>query len=351
MITGNRGEWSEIYTFMRLLGDGRIYAADENLCRIETMYFPIIKIIREEIKNSKYEYLTGNKIQIFYNDNLIKEVNSSEFASEANTVFEEIIRNNGTFGIESAEDFMHSIYVNKLAAPAQDKSDITMKLHDIQTGYENIVGFSIKSELGNPPTLLNAGKTTNFIYEIIHPNLNINRINNISTKQKIKDRLEEICSHCQRIDFFRVDNEIFNDNLQMIDSQMPKMLSYLLKFYYVEGISNCLELLNKLIASNPLNKSAQFYSYKMKEFLCAVALGMKPATVWDGRDEATGGYIVVKADGDVLAYHIYNRDSFKEYLLRNTRLETASSSRHEFGSLYEMDGRVYIKLNLQIRFK
>ena len=32
---------------------------------------------------------------------------------------------------------------------------------------------------------------------------------------------------------------------------------------------------------------------------------MKPATVWDDVDEATGGYIVVTKESNVLAYHIY----------------------------------------------
>jgi len=31
MITGNKGEWSEAYVFLKLLGDGKLYAADQNL--------------------------------------------------------------------------------------------------------------------------------------------------------------------------------------------------------------------------------------------------------------------------------------------------------------------------------
>ena len=42
MITGNKGEWSEAYALLRLLGLGRLYAADEKLNKIENMYFPII---------------------------------------------------------------------------------------------------------------------------------------------------------------------------------------------------------------------------------------------------------------------------------------------------------------------
>ena len=42
---------------------------------------------------------------------------------------------------------------------------------------------------------------------------------------------------------------------------------------------------------------------------------------------------------------------FEEYLLHNTHLERASSSRHDFYRIYEEEGQLFIKLNLQIRFK
>ena len=75
------------------------------------------------------------------------------------------------------------------------------------------------------------------------------------------------------------------------------------------------------------------------------------AKPWDGLDEANGGYIIVKADGEILAYHIYNRNFFEQYLLDNTILERASTSRHDYMSLYEENGEMFIKLNLQIRFR
>jgi len=85
--------------------------------------------------------------------------------------------------------------------------------------------------------------------------------------------------------------------------------------------------------------------------LTDIALGMTPSKVWSGIYDATGGYLIVKENGDVLCYHIYNRNHFEDYLFNNTKLETASSTRHEFGNLYEKNGQFYFKLNLQIRFK
>ena len=52
-ITGNKGEWSEIYALFRLLGEGKVHAGDADLNKLD-LYYPILNIIREESK--KYEY-------------------------------------------------------------------------------------------------------------------------------------------------------------------------------------------------------------------------------------------------------------------------------------------------------
>lgn len=47
-LTGNKGEWSEIYTLFKLLGDGVVYAGDQNLNKIQDLFYPIIMILRQE---------------------------------------------------------------------------------------------------------------------------------------------------------------------------------------------------------------------------------------------------------------------------------------------------------------
>tara|TARA_R110000868_G_C10909038_1_gene764824 strand:+ start:626 stop:865 length:240 start_codon:yes stop_codon:yes gene_type:complete len=77
---------------------------------------------------------------------------------------------------------------------------------------------------------------------------------------------------------------------------------------------------------------------------------MMPSKVWTGQYDSTGRYLIVKENGDVLCYHIYNKNEFEDYLFNNTKLDTASSSRHDFGMIYKENGKLYFKLNLQIRF-
>jgi len=82
----------------------------------------------------------------------------------------------------------------------------------------------------------------------------------------------------------------------------------------------------------------------------ASTLGMKPAIPWDGSDESSGGGISVSADNDAIAYHLYHSNAFRSFLLRNTRFDGAVATRYGCATLYEENGELLTKLNLQIRF-
>lgn len=224
-------------------------------------------------------------------------------------------------------------------------------LHDIHTGYEGCCGFSIKSELGSASTLLNASSATNFIYDIFGISDAIaHDINSIESRNKIIDRIKKI-NEISFLAFFGAENKTFHDNLFLIDSNMEMILGESLKYYYQQGISKCEDIVKELEKNNPCFAPIPgFYRYKFKKFLCAIALGMMPSKPWSGYDEANGGYIVVTTKGDIIAYHIYNRDIFENYLLSNTKFERGSTSKHGFASVYKENDNYRIKLNLQIRF-
>ena len=356
MITGNKGEWSEAYVLLRLLAQGKMYAADENLEQIDDMYFPILKILREEIANRKYEDAVNaqdRKIDIYYNGQLVQSHSQEQFCAEADYLYDKIVEGgNRAFAIEKTEEFLKDIGCERLAAPSSDKTDISMQIYDINTGYSPVCGFSIKSEIGNAPTLINATGATNFIYEVEGlSDEQIDSINAIDTRTKIKDRMERIFNEASSVKFVKVSSDVFSNNLMLIDSRLHEIVAASLVCHYKDGYTTCRDVVNALEQANSLSFPVSgFYTYKFKELLCCAALGMTPATAWDGHDEANGGYIVVTSKGNVLAYHIYNRDFFKEYLMNNTKYERASTSRHGYASLYKENGKTYIKLNLQIRF-
>lgn len=356
-ITGNKGEWSELYAFIKLLYLGKLYAADENVNRIDDIYFPILKIIREEESNQLTEYIINAKngeVEIVIENKTVAIISKDILKEMSEDLLSKILAgSNRAFEIDNAINMMERLSVTKITAPSSDKTDITMQIHDINTGFNPICGFSIKSELGSAPTLLNASGATNFIYEVTNiSNEDIKRINSINTSTKLIDRMNAICEK-GKFNYIRVSNEKFSDNLMLIDSNMEKIIAEMVLDYYQNNECQCNKLIERLEERNPLGypTGKGFYEYKFKKFLCSVALGMMPSKSWNGKDEANGGYVIVKEDGDVLAYHIYNRNAFEEYLLNNTKLERGSSTRHDFGSLYVSDdNKVYINLNLQIRF-
>lgn len=355
-LTGNVGEWSEVYVLLKLLAEGKLYSAKDNLRPDEELYFPLLKVMRKESGNKDVEFSINRESEYVYvtiDGNKKDEVPFSRFSEKAERLYEVIeAKRTTTFSVPDIEYFLVDLGCESIKAASNKKADITVQIHDPQTGYEPVCGFSIKSQLGNPSTLLNAGKTTNFAFRVEGLSQDeIERINSIEGKQKIISRINAIYEQASEVTFEKVTNETFARNLMLVDSRMPEIIAEALLVYYRDGRRRLKDIVDLLEKRNPLEfPSPGFYLYKVKKFLCAVALGLKPASIWDGNDEANGGYIIVTASGDVVAYSIYNRNNFEDYLLANTCLEKASTSRHEFASLYKADDAVYVNLNLQIRF-
>ncbi len=176
--------------------------------------------------------------------------------------------------------------------------------------------------------------------------------NDINTKNKINDRLSFLLKQgCIILNLGRLQSRQFQENLEFIDSLMPNLLGKVLLLAYLTGIKKVSSVIDVIENNNPLcftNK--KMYEYKMKKFLCACALGMTPEKEWEGKEDATGGYIVVKHDGSVLCYNLYNRNEFEQYLFDYTYFDSSSTSRYAYAYVYKDNEKYYIKLNLKVRF-
>ena len=360
MLTGNRGEWSEIYVFLKLLAEGKLHAADADLNADPDAYYPVIRIVRSGNGWTRHYCRNGDVVMNDgENGTTLKRVSVAEFLKQSTELLGVIERAKGSFPIPSIEAFLRTIDVSSLAASSLDKADIKITVHDQRTNKNPELGFSIKSMLGKNSTLFNAGQTTNFVYEIVGDStasLDLEKINAIVDEPMIASRLEFIRSVGCKLEFDRVESTTLQSNLRLIDGDLPRILADLLKLKYSSFSPLGLPELTSMLASlNPLafdlSQGHPMYEHKVKNFLTDSALGMTPSKVWCGSYSATGGMIIVKQDGEVVCYHIYNRREFQEYLFRNSKLEQASTSRYGFGTLYRDAGKVFIKLNLQVRFK
>ena len=364
VIRQNKGEWSELYAFIRLLKEGKIYAADESVNKIDNIFFPILRMLRKENEDQCFDYVTGPIIRICRNGKEVNTVSVEKIKKNADILFAKIFSGTesgekGAFEIPELSDFLSDMNISKVKAPSVDKVDITMQVHDIKTGYEPVLGFSVKSDVGSPPTLLNSGMNTRFRYEIhgiTDSDMNaINAIDKSVTREYMKERMSELFNRASSVEYHSMLDQTYEDNLFLIDSMLPQIYAnFILLHFKTMNFKHmdCRNTCSVLDQINPLNhRKKNIYTYKIKKLLCASALGMTPGKEWNGVEAATGGYLIVKRDGEVLCYHLYNRNFFEDYLLNNTVIDRPSASRHKYGSIFKEEKRFFIDLNIQIRFK
>ena len=358
-LRGNKGEWSEVYVLFKLLGGGYLEAGNENLEAVANIIYPIIKIIRNKVEKELAYDFSDEIVIIRSNMMEVCRIPVADFISKASELLQFIKKGEGSsFAIPELDQFLDQCQITALKAGSQSKADIRVVIHDTKLMQEQEIGFSIKSQIGGTSTLLNSSEATNFIYEIQGwqpTDAEVKAINSISDGKKIKSRTKAIIDAGGNLKFRKILSQTFESNLVLIDSCMPKIVSEIILLYYLSGVNECSDSVIKLQETNPLqfnlSGSHKFYEYKIKRLLSDIALGMTPSTVWTGVYDATGGYIVVKDSGDILCYHVYNRNEFENYLLKNTKLDSPSSTRHKYGVIYRDENqKLFFRLNLQIRF-
>lgn len=357
-MKANKGEWAELYSFFKILDEKKLFAADKNLEIIPDKFFVFKKIFRNETNKTEKIYdISGSDIVILDNQgNVLKTIKDEDLPEKIKAVFSKIKETKSTtFEILEAEKLMDEFLCNQIKASSSHKADIEAEIYDRITETIKPLGFSVKSMIGGASTLLNAGKTTNFIFEVNNINeKDINEINAISTKSKVQDRVKAIYDKSGSLNFKKVAKKEFEANLRKIDTVFPLFISQMLIDFFLVKCNKVSELTELLAKNIPLQEqyglSYSDYEFKVKNFLQSTALGMIPSKIWDGFTKAYGGYIIVRNDGVVICYHLYNRDEFLSYLYENTKFESASTSRHDYGKIYLEDGRLLFNLNLQVRF-
>jgi hypothetical protein len=250
--------------------------------------------------------------------------------------------------------------LDQISDDRKETADIRIVIHDPVTQFEPLLGFSIKSYLGNKPTLFNAGKPSNILFQI-SPDLDDSQYKFLNSMETYGERVRWLDSNGFKFKFSKIKNEFFKSNLELVDSRMPEIMGNIILDRHLGGPNKLIDLTERISKLNPCNfnmdLNPNFYFYKIKRFLVDSALGMKAGSLWTGNYSANGGYIAIKDDGELVCYHIYNWNSFQNYLIQNTKIDFPDSSpnRCDYGRIlkcYEVDENQgsYIKLNFQIRF-
>ena len=363
----NKGEWSEAYAFVKLIGEGMVFGSDEDLNKIPDKLYPILKVFKDEIKKY-YETNADEGIvnMVNYEGDIIASFESSKFIDIADKSLDIITHAEGrSFEVPIMKNFLNDIGIINFKSSSVKKEDIKMELFDRILDKSEILTFSIKSEIGSKPTLLNASGLTNFTFEVEGMSDDefeyLNSINKEFNRKWLKIKFhkifEGVVNGNYKIKLFDDKNNVLYQNLRLIDSNLPQMLAFMLFYFYSHEKSTDIQLLtDKLIEFNPLklgdDEKDIFYKKKISEFIEAVTFGMMPNIKWNGNYEITGGLLTVKKDGEIVCHHIfYDNIALKNYLFKNTKLESPSTTRHEYGQLFKEDDKILFKLNLQLRLK
>lgn len=354
-LKGNIGEWSELYALGYLLINAGAYAADENQNAIPEVFHKVLQVFISE-KNGVPEthYKIGSsQIAVLISGSEIATIDRSLLEAAVKYMLSELADGNHkrTFELLSGSGLAKLIHRSRISASSSEhENDLDLVMEDPATGAQTPrVGFNIKSQIGGRSTLLNASGATNFVYKIIPTNPSTKMAYPSFEHGKHRLNLKKLYEAGYKLEFEKTSSDIFYKSLILLDMQFPHYLAKVLLHSYLSGEDAYSKAVNSVFDSENLNSRQP--RFKLKEFLGAVAMGLRPSLEWDGDTTKFSGILVVKNNGEVVFYYLYNRKNFEEYLFNNVSFERPSTSRHKYGSIYQEDGIDKIKLNLQIRFK
>lgn len=426
-IKGNRGEWGEFYTFLRLIKDGVMiehgdeskkihYVSDVILLnpnrikfkfrpkKIETrnkeeniIHGPIPEH-DDEIKEGKVYIFNENELGGF-NEKPVGEFDKQIFIEACDGLGESLIehkKSRGTFSLDKnhpAMILLTKLNVENIKADSLSKADITVTHAHIENEETKLDtrNYSIKSSLGSHATLFNAGKNSNVVYKILpiekdgkpfneeleqkfnSINLTKNKKGSDETKESpnIKERMKFLAEEGYELVYSHIPNNTFKENIEKCFKGAEMLIQGMLLAYYnpKEGAlksSKLYSFIENQVAYDPLGlkekmtleERTSHYESLTKNLLLNMAMGMTASTEYK-KDELTqlltGGILLleeVDSEYRLFCRSIENPLELEDYLLHNTKLETASTSRHDFAKAYYNDeSKCYeVKLNLQIRF-
>jgi type II restriction enzyme len=348
MNSANRGEWSELYAIGYLLLNGGGFGADENARRDTSIFYKVLQVVDNPSGGLETIYtLENSEIQVTKDGIGIVTIKKENLAPSLDAFFKALVQESGSraFSLPSGDALLKLLMRDRLSSSSSNIEDLHLILEDIETKIATTRrSFNIKSEIGSPATIFNASGSTNLTFKILgNP-----KPESFPSASPVKTNLHALVDKGYSLEFVEYDNSTFHQSLENIDSKLPDFLAELMLSYYLSSTTNLASLCHSTWSDEKQGNTLQIS--KIKKFLSAASMGLRANKIWSGYPEDFGGLLLVKENGDVLFYYLYNLQKFEDYLFKHLRFETPSASRHGFGQVYEYKGEARIKLNLQIRF-
>lgn len=348
-------EWCELYAFFRLLADGKVVLGTPEAKKSEN-YCPVSLIQREEHDGTRRYYIEKEVIRI-EGETGTKTLPREDFGVVAGLILQAVKSSaeNDVTSPDGVEEFLDEASIYDLEAKTEDRTDFSVAFWHPESP---LTGLNVRSRLSAMNPLLDGGRAANLKLEqsgIKFATPTVNKINALpESPNEVAERMMLIERLGGILKYSDVADRVFRSNLQMIDLHFPRVLIEMVRMMHLDGITRISELTEMIKQINPLkikdeliNKHC-FYEFKVKQFLMALALGMRPAKIYNGQDSAVEGILLVDGSGEVLCYHKSEKETMENFLFLNTRLEKGSLDKDKYGFLEKENGTYYFKLNAKI---
>ena len=350
LLSGNKGEWSEIYVLLKLLNAGSLYFTDDN-DKSKVRCYLIDKIIRNDgLKTIEYS-IDENLVAVKINGEKAATIDTDYLESASRQLFIEILNGKNSFALPEFQSILESMDCLFFQSKNKRNPYMSVIMHQKDSITSSQIQFKIMSQIGSAPTVINASRSTNIEY-ILDGNIDdeiMTAANNYfqsDSSSKIIDGMLYLRTKKIRLMFNKTSNPIFQENLNAIDNKLPSLISDMMLLHYRDGIYRIKKQIDSI---NQFNRYNDKERTMIEKLLVNYLKGLKTAERWDSREQSDIGIMVVNKDGSLLNYTSADSKEFRNYLINNTKTETPSTKRHDYAYVYKRDGAYYIQLNLQVR--
>lgn len=327
----NKGEWTEAYVFMRLLGDERVYGDTSSLIKDDSTYIDIINIIHNEPDQILiFERFIDKKVES-KDGEAIRVITAPEISEYARVLYDNIktLTSKRVIEVAIVQEYLESLGVDTPKANLSEsaktkygaKTDVIITSENSFDHLTKTEGFSIKSHIGSPVTIFNCSQSSGFTFEVV--GCDEHGMHKLNSKDAFLSMISAIKEYYS-LQYVGCRNDAFEQNIAIVDSRMEEVLStaVLVQSGYFEPCksSDVKSICSEVMKLNPIKvKNPQmFYTAKIKDFLFASFAGMTASSFWNGRKHLTGGYLDVSCDDDSPYYRALSDDIFGDYLYEHT---------------------------------
>ena len=368
-LEATRRELGELYAFFRLLADGEVRLGTPSAQQDTAQPWPVARIQRTEHDGIRHYYVEPEAIRVvcgtcsadgsFLPDAACepRTFARDDFGAAAQLVLG-LLRQGPGDPVEvpqALETFLDTLRLYDLEARTDDRTDLSVSFWHPAAP---LTGLAVRCRLSPLNPLLDGGRTANLKLEqggIRFASPTVNKINALpASPDEVAERMRMIARLGGNLRFSDVADRVFRCNLQMIDLHFPRLLAEMVRTMHLESITRTPELTERIKELNPLKIKDEliskhgYYEAKVKQFLLALALGMRPAKIYNGTGSALEGMLLVDGGGRTMLYHHSEPDNFAAFLYANSRLEKGPLDKDRYGYLERENGTYYFKLNAKI---